>query len=104
MRFRLPRLLPGFPAMLLVPAVLAVWAILNWTPQGNWGTYCQGFPYHFSEWDHSRGYLENDTYAFRRNLLIALATGYVVAMAVDRLVFPAIRGASRRKLGRGEAG
>lgn len=107
MSFRWPRHLPKFPAVLLVPAVLALWAGLcsvyrdgpsSW--DGGWGV-----PLRFDGWWPG---MSSPPPAFRVtpfliDLTLALAAAYLIAMAVDRLLFPAIGSTPRKKLRQGDA-
>lgn len=123
---RLMRTQPGFPAVLLVPAVLGLW-IWMWTvgrddprgmrvldPRGVLAyREIYGLPLVFvgskppprgpGGWRGFPGYGFKPA-PFLADLLIALGTAYIVAMAVDRLVFPAVRAGQGRKRGRGETG
>ena len=75
-----PRFMPRFPAILLIPTILAAGVLQRPIPiPGLRGT------------------------EFRLGFPLALATAYIVAMAVDRLVLPLIRGKGRRYRGQGEA-
>ena len=119
MRIRWPRFLPGFPAVLLVPVVLGLWIWLCMTPQieprGKWQWDWnagrgrefirvwkgkRGVPFAFlgHKMDPRRGAHTPRRYGFKpipftADLAIALAVAYGLAIALDRLVFPAIRGA-----------
>ncbi|MCZ6688501.1 MAG: hypothetical protein O7H41_02740 [Planctomycetota bacterium] len=106
-RFRWTRYLPRFPAVLLVPVVLVLWAGLcsvyrggpsSW--DGGWGV-----PLRFDGWWPG---MSSPPPAFRVtpfliDLTLALAAAYLMAMAVDRLLFPAIGSTPRRKLRQGDA-
>ena len=111
MRLRWRWFFPGFPASLLALAVLAAWAILCWTPRGYLADsaiqlYPRGFPImytaHVRELDAR--WSEACPLPCLVNLALALAAAWTLAMAVDRLVFPAIRAARRRNRGTGAAG
>ncbi len=122
MRFRWRKYLPSYPAILLVPLVLAVWVMIWTIPYEKDRGDIRGFPFDFSgsweEYDMSLQHfakmreafpqeysqyseenlptLRRPVYGFRItwfliDLIIALAAAYVVAMALDRLVFPWIR-------------
>ena len=119
MRLRWPRFLPGFPAILLVPAVLGFSVTLNSARlEARAGNPSYGFPLTFKGYFEVRGFLPGTArilavdfyeYEFRItplliDLIIALTVAYSLAMAADRLVFPAIRGGRRRKRGSGETG
>ena len=127
MRFRWTRWLPGFPAVLLMPAIVVTWASLLWAPEGDtcweggglgpeWG-----FPIVFARYDavqvrktdprsglarriRSTRLSEFRVSHFLIDLAIVLAAAYILTMAADRLLFPAIRGARRRSRGSGETG
>ena len=111
MRFRWPRFLPGFPAVLLMPAILAAWAILCSIPRYSvtdpWFPR-QGFPLaYWTTWDDPGSV--HDFFGFRASRFVfdlgfALAVSWLFALAIDRLVFPAIRAARRGKRGTGEVG
>ncbi len=82
MRLRWPRYLPRFPAILLIPTVLTAWALI-WVHQDQdrftgWGS---NFPLRFlvADWDFGP----------------ALVVAWALAMAVDRLLFPLLRGRRR---------
>ncbi|MCZ6691115.1 MAG: hypothetical protein O7H41_16125 [Planctomycetota bacterium] len=116
MRFRWPtKYLPSFPAVLLVPVVLAVWAGLCRFPRGGWseGGYTflesKGFPFVFEV--EMLVMLEGGTsvvacaFWWGRLLIdvvIALLVAYMMAMAFDRLLFPMIRRRLRRQADPGE--
>ena len=105
MRFRWSRLLPGYPAALVVPAVLALWATFCMLIRhGSDGLYGWGFPLRFFGWFPDRIDYGFRIAPFQFDLVLALVTGYILAMTLDRLLFPAIRGARRKKLRKGEAG
>ena len=97
---RWTRLLPRFPAVLLVPAALAAWAALCYIYLGGWEE--PAFPLPFWGGRHHGSYIRVDN--ILTDLFLALATAYTFAMVVDRLVFPAIRAGRRRKRGREETG
>ena len=99
MSFRWPKYLPGYPAVLLMPTVLAIWAILCFSihphllrKEDHWG-----FPLTFSTggsiWP----------FPFLIDLTIALLVAYAVAMIVQDFVFPMLRSLQRRKRGQGES-
>ncbi|MCZ6688626.1 MAG: hypothetical protein O7H41_03385 [Planctomycetota bacterium] len=75
MRLRWPKILPRFPAILLMPIVLAIWALLTVHSQGQGGM----------GW-------------------FALTVAWALAMAVERLVFPLARRLHGKKPEQGEAG
>ena len=96
MTARLTRLLPGFPAVLLMPAILALWAALCSLERegppisGSWGV-----PLIFLGWKEISPY--HWTYAgfqltpFIVDLIFALAAGWLVALGVDRLILSHVR-------------
>ena len=134
MRLRWPtKFLPGFPAILLVPAFLGLWATLcvthsdyEWSsislpgtrvisipPEGLEPSYNpRGFPFTFSgSWEEREtkpvGVEVYDEIGFQIHwflvdLIIALAVGYLLAMRVDRLVFPLVRRLQKKKPEQGE--
>ena len=121
LRFRWRRFLPGYPAILLVPAILGLWVGLTWAnkdysfqtrPHVRNPSY--GIPLSFmghrdDQWCKAHSRRHKQVYGFwidrfLIDLAIALASAYIVGMAADRLLFPAIRAARRRKRGAGEAG
>ena len=112
MRLRWPRLLPGFPAALLVPAFLAGWAIqcsipiVVWTRGAERIVSFQGEPFPFMVRAQFADLVGSEfrVSAFFMDLALALAAAYLIAMAADRLLFPAIRAARGKKLGQGEVG
>ncbi len=94
--------LPRWPAILLVPAILGMWAALCALPRGHplpTPLYERGVPFAFIQVLEPRSdypnYSEYHTVLRFTPLLVdlavALAAAYLLAMAVDRLVFPWIR-------------
>ena len=111
-------LLPGFPAVLLVPAGLLAWASLcvthgerDWpfllqsspTKGGEpWYDEPLGYPFTFSGTWERRGPSTYGWTGFQMNwflidLLIALTVAYIFAMAVERLLFPLVLRLHRKK-------
>ncbi len=108
MSLRGARHLPGWPAVLLVPAILGLWAALCAQPRLlteypypvdayrtgmlAWGipfTFCGDLRQHGPDrWIYTRAF---QPVPFMADLTIALAAAWTLAMAVDRLVFPFIR-------------
>ena len=105
MRFRWPRYLPKFPAVLLIPVILGWWfisGIMHAPP---------GVPpglMHFV-WEFPRsvvllhtprvGWLVVNRAAFVLDVATFLAAGYIAAMSVDRLLFPLVREIDRMAQG-----
>jgi hypothetical protein len=90
---------PGFPAALLIPAVLITWVLRYWVPTG----FEVGFPLTFRRWDYwamTWGPLEVPEFVF--DLVFALAVGYVVALAANLLLLRPIRRAQTKKRGPGK--
>ncbi len=133
MRLRWPtHYLPGFPAILLVLAVLGLWAQLcfteskyDWAPHRLPGMHVyrlrheegepwynpRGFPFAFSgSWEEVGNIRGVATYGwtgfqitwFLGDLIIALTAAYIFAMGVERLVFPLVQRQYRTKPKRGE--
>ncbi len=134
MRLRWPtKYLPSFPAILLVPAVLGLWATLciadseyEWSsislpgtrvisipPEGVEPWYNpRGFPFTFSgSWEEREtkpvGVEVYDEIGFKIHwflvdLIIALAVGYLLAMRVERSLFPLVRRLLGKKAEEGE--
>ena len=132
MRLRWRKYLPGWPAVLLVPAVLAVWIMLCIFAPEKGLPGSRGFPFDFAvRWEEYEmnpqlfanlrkhfpqeysQYSEENLPILRRpvrgsgfqihwfliDLIIALTAAYLFAMAVDRLVFPLVRGQGTKKFG-----
>ena len=78
-----PRYLPRFPAVILIPTVLTAWALF-WVRQEEIGFgWVSNFP--LRSWGGDF------------NFHLALAVAWTLAMAVDRLVFPLLRGKRRQE-------
>ena len=119
MRLRWPKCLPGYPAILLVPAVLAGWAVLCFVPPADWilgGGWelerTNGFPFEYTvvriDTDPTGSvtvtiWIQTLWHLLVLDAVLAATTAWLFPLAVDRLVFPAIQAARRRKRGRGEA-
>ena len=121
MSIRWPRFLPRLPALLLIPAVVFAWAALLWGPESSRQGYERGFPLVFENYRAERGFfwqegttifitpVHSDWSEFQLShfifdLVIALVVAYVLAMAVERLVFPLIRRLHTKKPEQGEPG
>ena len=129
MRSRWTRWLPGFPAVILLITILGLWVVLCTLPLGDWDTVFSmgevlgpvqkrvwGFPFAFVAGKNGVELptltLEADTFTiyagygfhtipFLADLALALAAGYIVAMAVERLVLFKIQAARRGRRGEG---
>ncbi len=108
MSIRWSKYLPSYPAILLVPVILAFWVALGWEKRGpHFGPPSYGFPLIFKgrledQWCELHSLPHTAVYGFWIDRLLidlglALGTAYVVAMIVDRLVFPMIRGTLKQK-------
>ena len=133
MTFRLRKYLPGWPAFLLVPAVLGLWVVLfiphtetDWSSLGIPGRRLsslqnaelesrykpQGFPFTFSAGWEAQITSRQAVYRwtgfqmtwFLLDLIIALTVAYLFAMAIERLLFPLARRLHRKKPEQGEPG
>ena len=108
MRLRWRWFFPGFPAVLLVPELLALWPAIFSMPQFRLEQDPWGFPLVFVGWRRFRWVLYSHEgphmMPILLDLALALVAAYIVPMALDRLVFPAIRARQGRKRGTGEAG
>ena len=97
-RFRWTRLLPGHPAVLLVPATVAVWAgfcSLRWYgphhwDEWKWNGWGVPLPFYGFWWspDHYDGFR---LAPFLFDLVLALAVAWLFALAVDWLVLRRVR-------------
>ncbi len=99
MSVRWPRYLPRFPAILIMPTVLFTWDNRARTHYSH-GIFIRGWdwPMEFMVFrDEVWGWLLYGVGQFIIDVSLALATAYLLAMAVDRLVFPLIR--RRRRQG-----
>jgi hypothetical protein len=104
MRSRWTRFLPGFPAVLLVPAVLLLWLSLWLFMEDRdllgWQFHGFGFPLPFEGWwpriggRTVRGF---HVAPFVFDLSLALATAWLLPLALDRFVFRPIRAARQKK-------
>ena len=130
MRFWWSKYLPGFPAVLLVLAVLGLWAQLcvteseyDWSYlelpgggplhispelEGPWHEP-RGFPFTFSgRWKHLGGgkltWTGFQINWFLVDLIIALTVAYIVAMEVELRLFPLVRWLYGKKPEQGESG
>ena len=89
------KFLPRFPAVLLIPGLLMVWAMFCLVPlvsadlRGD-TDFLFGFPVSFVHTDGAR-FFRFSPPRFLVDLTAVLASVYAIAMAVDRLVFPFIR-------------
>ena len=126
MRARWTRWLPGFPAVLLIPAIVVGWALLLWVPEGYalweleepWSSH-RGFPVAFerifrgqaTRYDPPSGLVRRIWFStmsdfrisyFLIDLAIALAVAYLLALAVDRRLFPLVRRLYRKNPEPGE--
>jgi len=106
MRVRWTKLLPGYPAVLLVPGVLGLWAWLNLFRIGDWIESSWGFPLTYLR----RTFEDSGTYCyefqvtgFLFDLFLGLAGAFLIALGVERLVLVRIRAAVMRKRGPGES-
>ena len=118
-----PSFLPRLPALLLIPAFVFIWASLLWGPETSRQGYERGFPLVFEVyrprvvWDPLRlpktwaekAQCKRDRSEFRVlhflfDLAIALVVAYLLAMAVDRLLFPLARRLHRKRPEQGEPG
>ncbi len=114
MSFRWRRFLPRYPAVLLVPTTLALWAALCFLPREHPGRpllftaleeplYERGVPLaFFGVWrelepNHFKYDAGFQLSPFLIDLALVLAAGWAFAMAVDRLVFPWVRSRKERK-------
>ena len=123
MSIRLSRFLPRYPGVLLMPAVLGLWIGLctvgREDPRGMATLMDSGFalewrevygvPFYFvgSKRVPGRGPNAWRGYGFRVvpfliDIALALATAYIVAVGVERLVLFKIQARHRRRLGQGE--
>ena len=105
MSFRLSRFLPRFPAILLVPAVLGLWAAVTWAR----AIYVEGMPHYgfplifngfYLEYDPREAFWIREEHGFRFtplliDLALALAAAWAFAMIIDRRLVPLIRGERR---------
>ncbi len=91
MRLRWPRYLPRFPAVLLMPVALAAW-MLQGLP-GLFGAWELGYgwPFEVTGPFHVGSWLSRRDMIWQVNCWSGLAMAYLLAMAVDRLVFPLLR-------------
>ena len=136
MRPRWRKYLPGWPAVLLVPAVLAVWIMLGIFAPEKGLPGSRGFPFDFAvRWEEYEmnpqlfanlrkhfpqeysQYSEENLPILRRpvrgsgfqiswfliDLVIALAVAWVLAMIVDRVLFPLARRRSSKEPDRRES-
>jgi hypothetical protein len=96
-RFRWGQWLPGFPAILLVPVVVAVWAAfcsIRWYGpdyEGTWECYGWGFPLHFYGYWWRPRYSGFRFAPFLFDLAVVLAAGWIFSLAADRLVLRWVR-------------
>ena len=104
MSWRWPKFLPGWPAVLLMPVVMAAWAIPCYVPKGWWSVggrlyqETRGFPLAFKtfyfEMPAGGNPIVGLTYQLHL-LVIDIALGviaaYGIAMILDRLIFPLLR-------------
>ena len=97
MSIRWPKYLPRWPAVLLLPAVLAAWALQCSIPWVCGSSYGIGFPLPFRRHDGHWGWSPLKLDNVLIDLTLALVTAYTLAMVVDRLVFPLIRGRRRQE-------
>ena len=124
MKLRWPRILPRLPALLLIPALVPAWASLMWGPESSLQGYERGYPLvfetyrtkvrsSFSYWKLGTTMFFSPVYSDRSDfrlphflvdLAFALAAAYVIAMAVERLVFPLVRRPYRKRREQGEPG
>ena len=124
-KFGWPRFLPRLPTLLLMPAFVFIWVSLLWFPESSDRGYERGYPLVFEEfatgvkWVHiprmglgslsfpAPSYLVRSEFRlphFMFDLAVALVVAYLVAMAVDRLLFPLVRRLHRKKPEQGEPG
>ncbi len=100
MRFRWPRFLPKFPAVLLAPALMAALAFSGAEKQPGWPIWDWKFPLKFTiAYEYSvKAWAIVGVGGFLVDTSLALAAAWALAMAVDRLVFPLLQ--RRRRQGR----
>ncbi len=92
-RFRWVRFLPGHRAILLAPVALVTWAMLCYVLGLGYGGLGWGFPLVYLNLEMGRVCVDFSfrVVPFLVDLLLALVAAWVIAMAVDRLVFPWVR-------------
>lgn len=118
MRSRWSRFLPGWPAALLVPAVLAYWAVLCFVPPAYVGVgeywvleSTNGFPFEYTvpgvDIDPTGGvtvtfYIDILWELLVLDAVLAATAAWFFALAVDRFILHPIRAARMKKHGLGE--
>jgi hypothetical protein len=108
------RWLPGFPAILLIPALVLGWVSLWWAPEVADGYYERGFPLTFETYEEScelfiefpRSGVTMDSFFvqeaeirishFLVDLAVALAVAYALTLGADRLLLRRLRAGRRR--------